>query len=133
VLGVVVVLFAILAIPLKEWITQRSRIADLEAQVAWHDARVAELEAAKARWDDPAYIEAQARTRLHFVRPGEVGWVVQAEEVAKPEQEGSNRPMARPPKGWPWWNAAWSSVEQVADPESGRPPDAAEPAQGYGR
>ena len=74
-LGVVVVLLAILAIPFKEWITQRARIADLEGQLAWHTQRTEDLTAALQRWDDPAYVEAQARARLHFVHPGEVGYV----------------------------------------------------------
>ena len=47
---------------------------------------MADLQAAEARWDDPAYVEAQARARLHFVRPGEVGYVVLTEEeLASPE------------------------------------------------
>ena len=33
-LGVVVVLIAILALPFREWVTQRARISDLQAQVA---------------------------------------------------------------------------------------------------
>jgi cell division protein FtsB len=138
VLGVVVVLIAILALPFKEWITQRARISDLESQLAWHTDRTAQLEDALSRWDDPAYVEAQARARLHFVRPGEVGYVVlTAEEVEKPETT-ETRPMATAPKGGPWWSAVWTTVQQAAEPEAqgSAPPPAPEPAQpaeSYGR
>ena len=82
-LGVVVVLITILAIPFREWITQGARISELESQVAWHNQRVADLQTARDRWKDPAYVEAQARARLHFVRPGEVGYVVLTDGTAE--------------------------------------------------
>jgi cell division protein FtsB len=133
-LGVLVILMAILAIPFKEWITQRSRIADLEAQLAWHGARAAELEAALDRWDDPAYVEAQARARLHFVRPGEVGYVVLADGEESAPDTTQTRPMAQLPDGGPWWSAVWSTVTQAAEPGASSVPAApapAEPAESY--
>lgn len=135
-LGVVVVLITILAIPFRQWITQGARIADLESQVAWHTQRVADLEAAHERWEDPAYIEAQARARLHFVRPGEVGYVVLTEEEVAAPETTQTRPMAAAPKGGPWWSAVWTTVEQAADPAKKSPPPApapAQPAESYGR
>ncbi len=133
-LGVVVVLIAILALPFREWVTQRARIADLQAQVAWHEQRVTELQSAADRWKDPAYIEAQARSRLHFVHPGEVGYVVLTDqELAAPETTAT-RPMASAPQGGPWWRSVWTTVEQAADPAAELPPAApapAEPAQSY--
>ena len=135
-LGVLVILMAILAIPFKEWISQRARIADLEAQLAWHDQRTQELRAALDRWDDPAYVEAQARARLHFVHPGEVGYVVLAEDEAAAPDTTSTRPMVQAPKaGGPWWSAVWSTVEQADAPDEGSSappaPAPAEPAEDY--
>lgn len=37
---------------------------------------VADLEAQRDRWSDPAYITTQARERLYYVRPGEVVYLV---------------------------------------------------------
>ena len=133
-LGVVVVLIAILAIPFKEWITQRARIGELESQLAWHNQRVTELEASLARWDDPAYVEAQARARLHFVKPGEVGYVVLAEEEARGPETTPTRPMAQAPKGGPWWSGVWTTVRQADTPPKGGVPQAppeARPAPSY--
>lgn len=135
VLGVLVVLMAILAIPFKEWITQRARIADLESQLEWHTQRTEELRAALDRWDDPAYVEAQARSRLHFVRPGQVGYVVLAEDEAGAPETTTTRPMVQAPRGGPWWSAVWSTVEQADAPDEGSStplaPAPAEPAESY--
>jgi cell division protein FtsB len=135
VLGVLVVLMAILAIPFKEWITQRARISELESQLAWHTQRTEELRAALDRWDDPAYVEAQARARLHFVRPGQVGYVVLAEDEVGGEETTQTRPMVQAPRGGPWWSAVWSTVEEADAPDEGSDtplaPAPAEPAESY--
>jgi len=132
-----VVLIAILALPFKEWITQRARISELEAQLAWNNQRVGDLQAALDRWEDPAYVEAQARARLHFVRPGEVGYVVLGEEETESEETTPTRPMAQAPKGGAWWSAVWSTVRDADQPNtSGVVPEAppeAEPAASYGQ
>ncbi|HEX4401756.1 MAG TPA: septum formation initiator family protein [Galbitalea sp.] len=71
VLGVIV-----LAPSLKLLIQQRSQIAGLEKSVAQQKKAVSSLKGQVARWDDPAYIEAQARNRLLFVFPGEYSYLV---------------------------------------------------------
>jgi cell division protein FtsB len=71
VLGVVV-----LAPSLKLLIQQRSQIATLEKSVEDQKHHVSSLKGQVARWDDPAYIEAQARNRLLFVFPGEYSYLV---------------------------------------------------------
>jgi cell division protein FtsB len=71
VLGVVV-----LAPSLKLLIQQRAQIANLEQSVANQKAHVTALKGQVGRWDDPAYIEAQARNRLLFVLPGEYSYLV---------------------------------------------------------
>ncbi len=135
-LGVLVVLVAILAIPSKEWVTQRARIADLEEQLAWHHDRVDQLTATLERWEDPAYVEAQARARLRFVRVGEVGYVVLTDEATQSPETTQTRPMAQVPKGGPWWSALWSTVYSVATADPGSPapraPAPAQPAETYG-
>jgi cell division protein FtsB len=133
-LGVLVVLIAILAIPFREWVTQRARIADLETQLAWHNQRADELRSVLERWEDPAYIEAQARARLHYVRPGEVGYVVLTEEETAGPETTPTRPMVTAPKGSAWWSAVWSTVQQADEPATAPPPSAppeARPAESY--
>ncbi|WP_413318858.1 septum formation initiator family protein [Agrococcus sp. 1P02AA] len=76
VVGLVVAGFVVLAPTVGLLLEQRRDIAALEAQVAAQQANVESLETEVARWDDPAYIEAQARDRLFFVYPGETSFVL---------------------------------------------------------
>jgi cell division protein FtsB len=75
-LGLVVLAVVVLAPSLKLLIQQRDQIANLEQSVADQKKSVAALKSQVARWDDPAYIEAQARNRLLFVFPGEYSFLV---------------------------------------------------------
>lgn len=87
ILAAVLVLIALtLAVPVRNWFTQRAEIAALEADLESTQARVADLLIQKERWEDPSFIAAEARRRLHFVLPGETGYVtIGAESVAAAE------------------------------------------------
>jgi len=76
ILGLLVLGVVVLAPSLKLLIQQRSQIANLEKSVAAQKADVSNLKGEVARWNDPAYIEAQARNRLLFVLPGEYSYLV---------------------------------------------------------
>ena len=75
-LGIVVLAVVVLAPNLRIFFEQRQQIAALEQQVAEKQNSVTSLEGELARWDDPAYIESQARERLLFVYPGEYSYLV---------------------------------------------------------
>jgi cell division protein FtsB len=75
-LGLIVLGVIVLAPSLKLLIQQRTEIANLEKSVASQKHAVSSLRGQVARWDDPAYIEAQARNRLLFVFPGEFSYLV---------------------------------------------------------
>jgi cell division protein FtsB len=76
ILGLLVLGVIVLAPSLKLLIQQRSQIAALEKSVAAQQHDVTSLKGEVARWNDPAYIEAQARNRLLFVLPGEYSYLV---------------------------------------------------------
>jgi cell division protein FtsB len=105
---VVAALVVTLAIPLRAWLSQRSDIAALESDVSQARDRVASLEAQLADWDDPAYVISQARSRLHFVFPGEVGYVVLGEDdrpvaIDEPQVTAED----------PWYARLWESTRQA--------------------
>ncbi len=108
---VLVVLAVSYAYPLRTWLEQRSDIADLRAESADLEAQVRDLEAQEERWEDPAYVQQQARERLHFVLPGELGYIVvdgAGDEVgALPETTGVVAPEAT----GHWWERLWGTVE----------------------
>jgi cell division protein FtsB len=72
----VVIGVVVLAPSLKLLIEQRAQIAALQKSVDEQKHQVSTLRSQVARWDDPAYIEAQARNRLLFVAPGEYSFLV---------------------------------------------------------
>ncbi len=75
-LGLVVLAAFVLVPTIGTYVDQRQQIAALEAAVEVSRDDVADLEAQRDRWTDPAYITTQARERLYYVKPGEVVYLV---------------------------------------------------------
>jgi hypothetical protein len=69
---------------------------------------VESLRAELKDWEDPAFVIAQARSRLHFVFPGEVGYVVLGEDDRPivPEEERAAHQA-------PWYSRLWDSTLQA--------------------
>jgi cell division protein FtsB len=78
----------VLAPSLKLLIEQHSQIASLQNSVNKQKEKVATLRTQVARWDDPAYIEAQARNRLLFAAPGEYSYLVIPDKSATSTSDG---------------------------------------------
>ena len=76
IIGLTVMGVLILAPNLRILVEQRQQIAALQATQNAKSQELTELEKQRARWDDPAYVRAQARDRLYFVMPGEVSYLV---------------------------------------------------------
>jgi cell division protein FtsB len=111
VLALVVCLLAIsLAYPLREYLAQRGDISDMRSSVAEQEKSVAGLRSDEKRWQDPAYVERQARERLHFVMPGETSYVVLEPDEA-PAPDGVVTSAPRPVKRSPWFTDLWRTVE----------------------
>ncbi|HET6299850.1 septum formation initiator family protein [Microbacterium sp.] len=89
-LGLVVLAAFVLVPTVGTYVDQRQQIAALQQAVQATEEEVAALEAQRDRFDDPAYITAQARERLYYVRPGEVVYLVDndlPDELLPREQE----------------------------------------------
>lgn len=72
-----VVLGAFVLVPtVSTYVSQRHKIASLEEDVQLTEDQIAALEEEQERWGDPAYIMAQARERLYYVKPGEVSYLI---------------------------------------------------------
>ena len=81
-LVLVIVALVVLAPRLKTLVEQREQIAALQQSVADAHKSVDDLNAQVARWNDPAYIEAQARDRLYYVFPGDISYLVIGDDTA---------------------------------------------------
>jgi cell division protein FtsB len=75
-LGIIVLFIVVLAPSLRIWVEQQQEIAALAAQVQSQNEQLDQLEEERARWDDPSYVETQARERLYYVKPGEFSYLV---------------------------------------------------------
>ncbi|MET7274632.1 septum formation initiator family protein [Streptomyces flaveolus] len=96
-----------LAYPIRQYVAQRAEIADLREEQARTRQRVEDLRDLKARWQDDAYAEQQIRLRLHYVMPGETGFIVvdpHAAEQARTEVGAADRP---------WYRNVWDGVDKA--------------------
>lgn len=106
ILAIVVCALALtVAVPLHNFVAQRQDLAAVSEQQRALEADVARLAAERARLSDPAEVEAQARTRLGMVQPGETPYVVQFPAPPAPAVEDG---QAEP--GVPWFHTLWDDV-----------------------
>ncbi|MFF4752631.1 FtsB family cell division protein [Streptomyces sp. NPDC002514] len=95
-----------LAYPIRQYVSQRGQIADLERQRQQAQERVERLRDLKARWQDDAYAEQQIRERLHYVLPGETGYIMidpNAAKQARADLGAAHRP---------WYANVWDGVDK---------------------
>jgi len=103
-----------LAYPMRQYIAQRSDIADQRRQAQQAKHKVEQLREEKARWQDPDYVKAQAREHLHFVLPGETGF-----SIAGPPPSGDSdtaaerRATDEAAAHRPWYDNLWDGVDQA--------------------
>lgn len=107
--AVVCVLTLTIAGPVRTYFAQRTEMAQLSASQAALRRQIADLEQKKAKLGDPAYIAAQARERLGFVKPGDIPFQVQLPPTAGSDaQPGSQAP--KPASNDPWYTALWHTI-----------------------
>lgn len=115
--AVLVLLGLSYASSLRIYLDQQHQLALADQQISERTARISDLQAELKRWDDPDFVRAQARDRLGWVMPGEIGYRVVGENgepigagvTLEAEQQlpaGEHDPM--------WWDRMWGSI-QTAD------------------
>ena len=116
--GVLVVMVLLIAPYLRPWVSQRSQISEGDQKVRQLQSEVDALAEERRRWDDPAYVRAQARERLHFVMPGETGYVVLDDSPSTTSKADPRTASALPEQSGdqPWYARVWESVQIAGDP-----------------
>ena len=104
-----VFVFTSLALPLRDLVNQRNRINALYDRQEQAQADLKELNAQISKWNDPAYVAVQARERLHFVMPGQIGYVVLEAEAAPVLYQGS----VTAKRSRAWYSAVWGGIERA--------------------
>lgn len=125
-----VVVLAVLALSyvssLRIYFDQEQQIGAARAQIARDQAAVDRLNDEIARWQNPDYVKAQARDRLGWVLPGEVGYrVVGADGKVIGGQVGSiaGRDDA---ENQTWYERLQGSVQTADQPAPAAPQPKAE-------
>ncbi|MCC9312030.1 septum formation initiator family protein [Kitasatospora sp. RB6PN24] len=109
-------LVAILAYPARQFINQRDEIAAQRVKAEQAKHAVEQLTAEKARWQDPEYVKAQARQRLHYAMPGEIPFTAVDPTPRPGTTEPSGTGSGPAAKALPWYTTVWNSVDAAASP-----------------
>lgn len=99
------------AVPLRTYLAQRSEISQQLRQQHQLQSELAHLKHRKAQLSDPDQIEAEARSRLRYVMPGETPYVVQLPhgDVAARGEEEQRKSGAADPS---WYQDLWHNVTE---------------------
>lgn len=112
ILALVVCVIALsLAYPLREYVMQQSQIAQLKEDRARMEENVADLQEREEALSDEAFVEREARARLHYQYPDETAYI-----VIRPESEAETEADPAEPTE-PWFTELWRTVEEADSPD----------------
>lgn len=112
-IAVLALLVLALSVPVRAWLSQRAEVAALRADIAASSERIEQLQTDLTRWSDPAFVSTEARRRLHFVLPGEIGYVTISSD-GRPAEAVLSEAAAQTPRGW--HSLVWESIEKADGP-----------------
>jgi cell division protein FtsB len=115
-LGVVMIAITIMLAPtVKIFVDKRAEIAALQADIAAKQSQQNDLKRQVSRWQDPNYVQQQARDRINMVMPGETGyWVFGSDLPAAQPGGAAGAASAQDPAQLPWVDALWESIRRSA-------------------
>jgi cell division protein FtsB len=120
--AVVCVLTLTIAGPVRTYFAQRTEMKQLSASESALRHQITDLEQQKGKLADPAYIAAQARERLGFVRPGEIPYQVQLPANAALPADPGSAPTAAATND-PWYTSLWHTIaDSPHSPPTPAPP-----------
>jgi cell division protein FtsB len=103
--AVICVLILSVAVPLRNYVSQRAELSAVYEQQQTLTDKIAELERRRGLLADPEHIETQARERLRYVRPGEAPYLVQLPPGGTVAVAGG-----APPSTALWYSQLWKSI-----------------------
>ena len=100
--------------PLRNYFSQRAQINALRSQVAANQQALDEARKELELWNDPNYIKSQARTRLHFVLPGERQYIL-SNNVNLEGKNNTNDVASNLPSGVPWYSRLIATITEAGN------------------
>ena len=110
------------------YFSQQREIAQVKAEIAASRAKIDSLQDELNRWQDPAYVQAQARERLGWVMPGEVGYRVIDAEGNIIGGTILNPAVVNDEESKSWYETLWLSLVLADKPVPLEPPTPTAPA-----
>lgn len=119
---VIAVLIAI-AVPLRNYYEGRAEIARAQSSIEQLEHRKAELEEDIAKYEDPAYVEQEARRRLGVMAEGESAWrIIDPRMSHSPSITTDEVPDERS-----WSEVMWDSLRELPESDVPAPKPAEDP------
>jgi hypothetical protein len=115
--------FAVLVVSyassMRAYLRQQAHIEDLKHQIADARKAIAEDQREKRRWQDPAYVQAQARERFGWVMPGETAYQVIGRDGKPLTGDDTLTDPATIARTTPeaWWTRAYGTLQAADHPE----------------
>jgi len=103
-----------IAPPVKHYFTQRAQISALKSQLAADNSALQKAREELMLWQDPEFIKAQARERLHFVLPGERQYIV-INDSTTDTNNGTTKIASAPTDGQPWYVRLIASISETGN------------------
>jgi hypothetical protein len=108
------VLAITLAPPTQRYFAQRAQINAYKAEIEVANSALQSARDELARWNDPTFVAAQARERLHYVFPGERQYVLTGVAVKAAQKSAPAAPIANQiPVGLPWYSELVASITSM--------------------
>jgi len=115
-IGIGVIAVILLALPLREYLAQRSEINSASQKMSDQQAKVDSLQQQVDQRQKEDYVRGQARERLHFMLPGEIGYKV-IDPGSTENKLAEHAPQTDGPSG-PWYDRLWRSIRAAERTDS---------------
>ena len=119
-IGASFLVLLMLALPIRSLLQEQREIAALKSQLATQQEKIAALENRKARFADPAYVATLDRSRLNYVFPGEIGFIVLDEETTTAIETVPGAFV--PNDDSAWYSKLWRSTRLADNPPAENDP-----------
>ena len=103
-----------IAPPVKHYFTQRAQISALKSQLAADNSALQKAREELMLWQDPEFVKAQARERLHFVLPGERQYIV-INDSTTDTKNGTTKIASALTDGQPWYARLIASISETGN------------------
>jgi cell division protein FtsB len=102
-----------LAVPTQHYFSQRAQINQLQSEVNSNQKSLEDARRELSQWKNPEFVKSEARSRLHFVMPGERKYVITGAENLDETPE-SLKITEGATHGVPWYTRLISSITETS-------------------